>query len=305
MRMKKWRRMTAITAIAAAAGAACLLGACSGSDPADGGDGQAEELTALGQIKVITRESGSGTRSSLAQALGLNEEGVDDRDYILETAKTATSGQDVIAAVGSDKSAIGYVSWGTDISGDDSVKELAVDGVKADDQTIESGKYPLDRTLYLASADDQNALKEDFLTFVTGKGQEIVGEFFVPAGEGKDVFLSSQPAGTLRIHGSTSLAPVMEALAEAYEEANPGADIQVTASDSSQGITDTLTGDCDMAMVSRELYDYEKNVLDPVPVAKDGIRIIVQASNPLDDLSADMLADIYRGDIAEWADTKE
>ena len=177
----------------------------------------------------------------------------------------------------------------------------SVDGVQADEQTIGSGQYPLDRTLYLASQDDQNALKEDFLTYVTGKGQEIVREFFVPAEEGKEVFLSSQPSGTLRIHGSTSLAPVVEALAEAYEEANPNADIQVTASDSSQGITDTLTGDCDMAMVSRELYDYERDVLEPVPVAKDGIRIIVQASNPLEDVAAGTLADIYRGDTARWA----
>ena len=230
---------------------------------------------------MITRESGSGTRSSFAQTLGLSEEGVDDKDYISETAETVTSGEEVVSAVAGDKSAVGYVSWGTDISGNEDVKELSVDGVQADEQTIGSGQYPLDRTLYLASQDDQNALKEDFLTYVTGKGQEIVGEFFVPAEEGKEVFLSSQPSGTLRIHGSTSLAPVVEALAEAYEEANPNADIQVTASDSSQGITDTLTGDCDMAMVSRELYDYERDVLEPVPVAKGGIRIIVQASNPL------------------------
>lgn len=297
MRMKKWK------CFAAAAGAACLLMACGGSEPA--GDGMDEELEALGEIKVITRESGSGTRSSFAQTLGLSEEGVDDKDYISEAAETVTSGEEVVSAVAGDKSAVGYVSWGTDISGNEDVKELSVDGVQADEQTIGSGQYPLDRTLYLASQDDQNALKEDFLTYVTGKGQEIVGEFFVPAEEGKEVFLSSQPSGTLRIHGSTSLAPVVEALAEAYEEANPNADIQVTASDSSQGITDTLTGDCDMAMVSRELYDYERDVLEPVPVAKDGIRIIVQASNPLEDVAVGTLADIYRGDTARWADAEE
>ena len=40
-------------------------------------------------------------------------------------------------------------------------------------------------------------------------------------------------------------------------------------------------------------------------MAKDGIRVIVQADNPLEDLTADMLADIYSGDTANWADTKE
>ena len=60
-----------------------------------------------------------------------------------------------------------------------------------------------------------------------------------------------------------------------------------------------------MAMVSRELYDYERDVLEPVPVAKDGIRIIVQASNPLEDVAVGTLADIYRGDTARWADAEE
>ena len=60
-----------------------------------------------------------------------------------------------------------------------------------------------------------------------------------------------------------------------------------------------------MAMVSRDLYQYEQDVLQAVPVAKDGIRVIVQADNPLEDLTADMLAAIYSGDTANWADTKE
>ena len=180
-----------------------------------------------------------------------------------------------------------------------------MDGVPAEETTIESSQYPLSRTLYLAAAEDGNELKEDFLTYVTGKGQEIVGDFFVPAEETKDVFLSAQPSGTLRIHGSTSLAPAIEALAEAYQEANPNAVIEVEASDSSQGITDVLTGVCDMAMVSRDLYQYEQDVLQAVPVAKDGIRVIVQADNPLEDLTVDMLAAIYSGDTANWADTKE
>ena len=295
--MKNWR------CLAVAVGAACFLGACGNSEPAS--PEQDKELADLGQITVVTRESGSGTRSSFAQALGLDEEGVDDKDHITEIAQTVTSGEEVIQAVGEDKSSVGYVSWGTDISERDRVKELAVDGVPAEETTIESSQYPLSRTLYLAAAKDGNELKEDFLTYVTGKGQEIVGDFFVPAEETKDVFLSAQPSGTLRIHGSTSLAPAIEALAEAYQEANPNAVIEVEASDSSQGITDVLTGVCDIAMVSRDLYQYEQDVLQAVPVAKDGIRVIVQADNPLEDLTADMLAAIYSGDTANWADTKE
>ena len=64
------------------------------------------------------------------------------------------------------------------------------------------------------------------------------------------------------------------------------------ASDSTQGITDTLTGACDMAMVSRELYAYEADLLTAVPVAKDGIRILVHADNPLEGISMDALKGI-------------
>ena len=295
--MKNWR------CLAVTVGAVCFLCACGNSESTR--PEQAQELADLGRIKVVTRESGSGTRSSFAQALGLDEEGVDDRDYITETAETVNSGEEIIHAVGEDKNAIGYVSWGTDISEYDSVKELSVDGQTAEETTIESSQYPLSRTLYLASVEDGNELKEDFLTYVTGKGQETVGDFFVPAEEVKDVFLSAQPSGTLRIHGSTSLAPAIEALAEEYQEVNPNAVIEVKASDSSQGIADVLTGACDMAMVSRDLYQYEQEVLQAVPVAKDGIRVIVQAENPLEDLAADMLANIYSGDTVKWTDTKE
>ena len=74
MRMKNWR------CLAVAVGAACFLGACGNSEPAS--PEQDKELADLGQITVVTRESGSGTRSSFAQALGLDEEGVDDKVVI-------------------------------------------------------------------------------------------------------------------------------------------------------------------------------------------------------------------------------
>lgn len=298
MKKRGWR------CLAAAAAAASFLCAC--GDGAQNNDSRTEEeLKVLGQIQPVTREAGSGTRSSFAQILGINEDGVDDKDYITDTAQEEVSGDDVIKAVGAGKGTIGYVTYGTDISRNKDVKEVSVDGMEAEKDTIENGEYPLSRTLYLASPDDGNALKEDFLTYITGKGQEIVADFFVPAAKSKDVFLSNQTAGTLRIHGSTSLAPVMETLAEQYEEANPNADIEVTASDSSQGITDTLTGACEMAMVSRDLYKYEENVLQAVPVAKDGIRIIVQADNPVKNLSMKTLTDIFSGKITEWAETTE
>mgnify|MGYP000332072465 CR=1 FL=1 len=64
-------------------------------------------------------------------------------------------------------------------------------------------------------------------------------------------------------------------MADDYEKENSNAQIEVEVSDSSKGITDVLTGKCDIAMVSRQLYQYETEVLEAEAVAKDGIRVIV------------------------------
>lgn len=284
-------------------GMVCILGGC-GKEEASSAD-LSSQLKQLGQIVPVTRETGSGTRSSFAQALGIHVKGEDDRDTILDAAQKENTGEKVIKAVENDQSAIGYVTYGTSLPEDGQVKEISVNGSDAEDASIENGSYPLARTLYLAEKEDGNALKEDFLVYVTGKGQEIVKDFFVPANDAKEVFISRKPSGTLRIHGSTTLAPAMEKLASAYEKENPNASIQVEISDSSTGITDTLTGKSDMAMISRNLYDYEKTTLTAVPVAKDGIRVIVNRKNPLDDISVKMLADIYTGEKTQWKDTEE
>lgn len=262
-------------------------------------------LDKLGKIIPVTRETGSGTRSSFGQALGIHVDGAEEKDYITESAQTEESTEKVIKAVGEEKSAIGYVTYGTKLPENGKVKEISVDGSYADDTSIENDGYLLDRTLYLAVRGDKDPLKEDFLTFVTGKGQEIIKNYFVPVNDPKEVFLSERPSGILRIHGSTSLAPVMEELASAYEKENPDADIEITVSDSAKGITDTLLDACDMAMVSRELYQYETSILTAVPVAKDGIRVIVNSENPLEDISGKMLKDIYTGNKTLWKETKE
>lgn len=58
-------------------------------------------------------------------------------------------------------------------------------------------------------------------------------------------------------------------------------------------------------MVSRELYQYESEVLEAEVVAKDGIRVIVNKENPIDDISLDMLEKIYSGEISKWKNTQE
>ena len=63
-----------------------------------------------------------------------------------------------------------------------------------------------------------------------------------------------------------------------------------------------MEGTCDLAMSSRDLKSYEAELLEPVEIAKDGILILVGEKNPLQNITMDQLAKIYRGDISQWSD---
>ena len=143
-----------------------------------------------------------------------------------------------------------------------------------------------------------------FLTYVKGKGQDIVSESFVPVAK-SSTFLSNQAEGELVIHGSTSAAALLEQLSDEYCQINPHAKITVEQSDSTEGLNDAMQGKCDFAMASRELKDYEKELLNYEMIAKDGIEVIVNKENPLEDLSMKELEEIYTGTVSAWQELNE
>ena len=97
----------------------------------------------------------------------------------------------------------------------------------------------------------------------------------------------------------------MKKLAEDYSTYNPGAEIIVEESDSTRGLTAAIQGECDLAMASRELESYEKELLSYDMIAKDGILITVNKENPLQDISIGQLKDIYDGTVKEWKQLNE
>lgn len=118
-------------------------------------------------------------------------------------------------------------------------------------------------------------------------------------------FLSNKATGEITIEGSTSVAPLMEQLAEAYEQINTNAKITVTATDSSKGLTKVMSGECDFGMSSRNLKDYEKELLDYETIARDNIVVIVEENNPLDDITLEVLKLIYTGELRNWNDLNQ
>ena len=106
--------------------------------------------------------------------------------------------------------------------------------------------------------------------------------------------------GTILLSGSTSVAPLMEELATAYMEINPHAAIQVEPSDSTKGLNAAMAGTCNFGMASRDLKDYEIELLDYTVIAQDHIAVIVHPENPVENLTPEILKEIYTGNLKNW-----
>lgn len=149
---------------------------CQSEEPVSAQNQKVEGLDKLGDIQVISREEGSGTRSTFAQLAGFS--GTDEKtaDLTTKKAQVANDAQEVKTLVGKNPSAIGYVSMGG-LSEEDSIKTLKVNGAAA---AMEEKSYPLSRTFYLAYCGQLSELERDFLSYVHGAGQTIVAESYIP-----------------------------------------------------------------------------------------------------------------------------
>lgn len=121
-----------------------------------------------------------------------------------------------------------------------------------------------------------------------------------PAAEAPaDVKLS----GTVATDGSTSMEKVIGALGEAFMEANPDTTFTYNPTGSGSGIQAVQEGRCDIGLSSRALKDAEKEAgLTETVLAYDGIAVIVNPANPVEDLSLEQIADIYTGKITNWSE---
>ncbi|MGN0998091.1 MAG: phosphate ABC transporter substrate-binding protein [Faecousia sp.] len=107
---------------------------------------------------------------------------------------------------------------------------------------------------------------------------------------------------TVSTDGSTSMQKVISALGEAYTE-NTGVNFTYNPTGSSSGITAVKEGTCDIGLSSRYLKDSEKEAgLKETILAIDGIAIIVNPENPVQDLTLQQIADLYTGKITNWKD---
>ena len=140
---------------------------------------------------------------------------------------------------------------------------------------------------------------------MSAEGQQVIADNKyiplddAPAYEGKQV------SGKIVVAGSSSVTPVMQKLAEAYQVVNPNAEIEVQQSDSTTGMQSAIDGICDIGMASRDLKDSEKEVgLNGQTIAMDGIAVIVNQNNDLTTLTLAQVKSIFTGEATEWENVK-
>lgn len=105
---------------------------------------------------------------------------------------------------------------------------------------------------------------------------------------------------TLTITGSSTIAPLIQELANKFNELNPGATIDVQAGGSSRGISDVRRKMSDIGMVSRRLKDEEGDLRSTL-IAYDGIAMIVHKDNNVSELGIEDIKKIYTGEITNWS----
>ncbi|KXS46050.1 MAG: phosphate transport system substrate-binding protein [Methanohalophilus sp. T328-1] len=113
----------------------------------------------------------------------------------------------------------------------------------------------------------------------------------------------------INIEGSTTVFPLAQAAAEIYMENHPEKSINVISGGSTTGIKALTEGEVDIAMASRKMKYSEKkaaeeNGIEPVEhvIAWDGLTVVVNPENPVDQLTYEQIKGIYDGSISNWAE---
>lgn len=259
------------------------------------------EFTVTDTITVISREDGSGTRSAFTQLTGVYEETVSTKtDNTVPSAIIQSNTQAVITGVAGDLSAIGYISLG---SLNDSVTALKINGVAPTADTIRNGTYKISRPFNIAVKSNLSTEAQNFVDFILStNGQSIVANAgYVEAVDNPKEFAGVKGEGTVKVGGSSSVSPVMEKLAEEYEKLNPDVNIEVSASDSSTGMSATAEGTLDIGLASRDIKQSEvEKGLIATAIAKDGIAVIINHKNTVNDITLEQLKNIYTGEYVTW-----
>ncbi|HEX6364368.1 MAG TPA: phosphate ABC transporter substrate-binding protein [Albitalea sp.] len=107
--------------------------------------------------------------------------------------------------------------------------------------------------------------------------------------------------GRLVITGSNTMAPLVSAIARRFVALHPGVAIEVQPGGTGRGLDDARRGAADVGMVSRALGDAERD-MQGLPIARDGVALVVHKDNPVSGLTDRQVVGIYTGRITRWSE---
>lgn len=256
-------------------------------------------------ISVLSREDGSGTRGAFIELFGIEKKDANGKkvDYTTDEAAITNSTAVMLTSVAGDSYAIGYVSLG---SLNDSVKAVKIDGADATVANINNGSYKISRPFNIAVKEGLSPVAQDFVNFIiSDEGQKIIVTNKYIKIQNTKAYASNKASGKVVVAGSSSVSPVMEKLIESYKTVNPNAKIELQTSDSTTGVTNAINGTCDIGMASRALKDSEKaKGVQEVTIAIDGIAVIVNKANPVENMTKAQVEQIFTGKVSKWVDVK-
>lgn len=255
-----------------------------------------------GEITVVSREEGSGTRDAFVEITGVMKDKVDGTTL---EATIQNSTNNVMTTVSQDPNAIGYISLG---SLNDTVKALKVDGVEATEAKIKAGEYKISRPFNIAYQEAKlSPAGQAFIDFIfSEEGQKIVVDqkYIAVKDKPEPHATVADLSGTVVVGGSTSVTPIMEKMAEAFMASHAGVKIEIQSTGSGAGMTGVMDGTLEIGMASRALKDEESKVLKHEAIAMDGIAVIINKDNGTDNIAMDMVTKVFTGDVTDWSEVK-
>jgi phosphate transport system substrate-binding protein len=278
-------------------------------------------------ISVYTRDTSSGTRSGFMEKIGFEEAATSDS--VLVSGFVIAGNSEIIAAVQTDAYAIGYVSLSTLNS--TLFKALNFDGVEPTEANVLNETYKLarkfnymlrdDYSVYGDLADEYEALSKAFVAYMGSiEGLATIkaagGVVDVTSGQPWDIIKVQHPitaqdnsALTLKLGGSDSVEKIARALSADFapKAGNFTPEHNHTGSSNAykglnganSGVSDALS--IHIGFASREFKESEPALIKGV-VAIDAIVAIVNLNNPVMNLTAEALKNIYSGTFTTWAD---
>lgn len=278
-----------------------LIG-CGGNNKEDNSSG--EIFNTDNEIVVVSREEGSGTRGAFVELLEIEEKNEDGTkvDRTTDEAIVQMKTDAVLSSIAGNEYSIGYISVG---SLNDTIQGVKIDGIAPTSESIKDGSYKIVRPFNIATKDEISPVAEDFINFImSSEGQDVVADTYIKVDDNAVAYSGDKPSGKIVVAGSSSVTPVMEKLKEAYLKINTNAEVEVQLSDSSAGMQAAMDGTCDIGMASRELKDSETEELSHKAIALDGIAVIVNNNNTINEISSENIKKIFVGEITNWNNVK-